>query len=278
MESAQKHLSGNPTYRDLTRKTATGVEFSTGTYMMPSLSQTSMRAALWVTFVAYGFNVLAPQTAHSQNANSRQNECTTSEILKPTTKTLPGTYTEEAEKNNIEGTVVLCLTVDASGKVTDVRPLSGPSQLLQPSVDAARKWQFEPPRKAPASTKTEMTYSMTKACPEGKGSDAGEIVVTIVPTEHENGGDLKIIGKVSQPLPPYPEAARAERRRGQLYLSILVNPDGSVTDVRITKSLDELLDKLTVETVRTWRFKVSSGGKPTNFSVTLSFRIPCLDH
>jgi TonB family protein len=123
-----------------------------------------------------------------------------------------------------------------------------------------------------------MTYSMTKACPEGNGSDAGEIVVTIVPTEHEKGGDLKIIGKVSQALPRYPEAARAERRRGQLYLSILVDPDGSVTDVRITKSLDELLDKLAVETVRTWRFEVSSGGKPTNFSVTLSFRIPCLDH
>ena len=271
-------MSGNATYRDLTRKTATGVEFSTGTYMMPSLPRTSMRAVLCVTFAGYGFNVLAPQTAHSQNTNSPQNECATSEILKPTTKTLPGTYTEEAEKNNIEGTVVLCLTVDASGKVTDVRPLSGPSQLLQPSVDAAKKWQFEPPRKAPASTKTEMTYSMTKACPEGKGSDVGEIVVTIVPTEHEKGGDLKIIGKVSQALPPYPEAARAERRRGQLYLSILVNPDGSVTDVRITKSLDELLDKLAVETVRTWRFKVSSGGKPTNFSVTLSFRIPCLDH
>jgi TonB family protein len=245
---------------------------------MPSLRRISMRAVLWVTFAAYGFNLLAPQTAQSQNTNSQQNECATSEILKATTKTLPGTYTEEAEKNNIEGTVVLCLTVDARGKVTDVRPLSGPSLLFQSSVDAAKKWQFEPPRMAPASTKAEMTYRMTKACPEGKGSDVGEIVVTVVPTEHETLGDLKIIGKVSQALPLYPEAARAERRRGQLYLSILVNPDGSVTDVRITKSLDELLDKLAVETVRTWRFKVSSGGKPTSFSVTLSFRIPCLDH
>src|SRR6267154_1758750 len=118
---SKNHMSGNPTYRDLTRKTATGVEFSTGTYMMPSLTPTSMRAVLWVTFAAYGFDVLAAQTAHSQNTNSRQNECTTTEILKPTTKTLPGSYTEEAEKNNIEGTVVLCLTVDARGKVTDVR-------------------------------------------------------------------------------------------------------------------------------------------------------------
>src|ERR1700738_774076 len=88
---------GHVRFRDksgLEPDTATSVEFSPGTYMMPSLPWTSTRAVLWVTFAAYGFNVLAPQTAHSQNTNSRQNECATSEILKPTTKTLPGTYTE----------------------------------------------------------------------------------------------------------------------------------------------------------------------------------------
>lgn len=118
-------------------------------------------------------------------------------------------------------------------------------------------------------------YTLTKACPEGKGMDQGDIVTTMVPTE-EHPGDLKILGKLYQPWPPYPEAARAERRRGQLYLSIVVNPNGSVSDVQITKPLDELLDKTAVDTVRTWRFKVSPG-RPTRFSVTLSFRIPCLD-
>lgn len=107
--------------------------------------------------------------------------------------------------------------------------------------------------------------------------DEGDIVTTIIPAE-EKTGDLKILGKLYQPWPSYPEAARAERRRGQLYLSVVVNPDGSVSDVRITKSLDELLDESALETVRTWSFKVSAGGRPTRFSVTLSFRIPCLDH
>lgn len=114
---------------------------------------------------------------------------------------------------------------------------------------------------------------MTKPCPEGKGSDVGEIIVTIVPSEVGKDGGLKIIGNEYRPLPLYPEAARSQRIRGQLYLDMVVNPDGSVMDVRITKSLDELLDKLALETVRTWRFKVSSRGKPTYFSVTLSFRL-----
>ncbi|HXN50824.1 MAG TPA: energy transducer TonB [Candidatus Acidoferrum sp.] len=245
--------------------------------MTPALLPMSMRAVLFVTFATIVLNVTEPEVALCQNINSRRNNCTISENLKPT-KTVSGTYTEEATKKNVEGTVVLCVTVDGHGKVTDISPLSGPPELLQLSSDAARQWQFEAPPKAPASTKIEMSYSLTKACPEGKGSDAGDIVVTIVPTDDEQLGNLKIIGRLYQPWPPYPEAARAERRRGQLYLSIVVNPDGSVSDVRITKSLDELLDKPAVETVRTWRFKVSPGGRPTRFSVTLSFRIPCLDH
>jgi TonB family protein len=244
--------------------------------MLPSVLPLYVRVVVGVVFFSLAVNVTKPQVTVSQDTNSQRNRCAISENLKPT-KTLLGTYAEEATKKNVEGTVVLCATVDGHGKVTDVRPLSGPPELLQPSMDAARQWQFEAPPKAPAFTRIQITYSLTKACPEGKGMDAGDIVTTIVPTD-EKEGDLRIIGKLYQPWPPYPEVARAERHRGQLYLSIVVNPDGSVSDVRITKSLDELLDKSAVETVRTWRFKVSPGARPTTFSVTLSFRIPCLDH
>ena len=236
---------------------------------------TVMRAVVFVIFSACALSLTKPQVALCQSANPPRNECAVTDVLKAT-KTVSGSYTEEATKENIEGAVVLCVTVDGHGKVTGVSPISGPSGLLQPSMDAARQWQFEAPPKAPASAKIEMRYSMTKACPEGKGSDTGEIITTIVPSD-EKAGDLKIIGELGQLQPPYPEAARAERRRGQLYLSVVVNPDGSVTDVRIVKPLDELLDKSAVETVRTWTFKVSPGGRPTRFSVTLSFRIPCLD-
>lgn len=235
-----------------------------------------MRTVAFAIFAALALNVIKPLVALGQSADSQRNGCSASEILKPT-KTVSGTYTEEATKKNVEGTVVVCVTVDGNGRVIDVRPLSGPSELLQPSMDAARRWRFEAPRKAPASSTLEMKYSLTKPCPEGKGFDAGDVVVTIVLTDAEKVGDLKILGKLDQASPPYPEAARAERTRGQLHLSIVVNPDGSVTGVRIVKPLDELLDNPAVETVRTWKFKVSPEGKATRFSVTLNFRIPCLD-
>jgi len=233
------------------------------------------RRALTLAITVFVLSMANPRSALCQNDQGQRNDCAVGESLK-TIKTVPGTYTEEATRKNVEGTVVLCAIVNGQGKVTHVGPINGPPELLQLSMDAARQWEFEAPPKAPAHTQIQMTYRLTKACPEGKGMDQGDIVATIVPTE-EHEGDLKILGKLYQPWPPYPEAARAQRRRGQLYLSVVVNPDGSVSDVQITKPLDELLDKSAVETVRTWRFKVSTGGRPTRFSVTLSFRIPCLD-
>lgn len=234
-----------------------------------------LKRASTLAITVFVLSVANPRSALCQSDQGQRNDCAVSEILK-TTKTVPGTYSEEATRKNAEGTVILCVTVNGRGKVTHVSPISGPPELLQSSMDAARQWEFEAPPKAPAHTRIEMTYRLTKPCPEGKGWDQGDIVTTIVPAE-EHEGDLKIVGRLYQPWPPYPEAARAERRRGQLYLSIVVNPDGSVSDVQITKSLDDLLDKPAVETVRTWRFKVSPGGRPTRFSVTLSFRILCLD-
>jgi TonB family protein len=245
--------------------------------MAPGIPTSFIGAIVCIIVAAFAPSVTKSKIILRQDAGAQRNKCAISETLKPT-KTVQGTYTKEATNKNVEGAVVLCVTVDAHGRVTDVTPLSGPPELLQASVEAARQWQFEAPPKAPASTQIEMTYSMTKACPEGKGSDVGDIVVTAVPSNAQKAGDLKILDKLIQPRPPYPETIRVERRRGQIYLSVVVNPDGNLTDVRIVKSFDERLDKSTLDTVRMWRFKVSpEDGKPTAFFITLSFRIPCFD-
>lgn len=128
------------------------------------------------------------------------------------------------------------------------------------------------------AVKVETTYRISGACPDGR-SDAGEITVDLCPDLEGGRTDvLKLLGSDFRPLPDYPEVARSQRRRGQLYLSLVVNSDSSVTDVRVVKALDELLDRLALETVRTWRFDVSLGGKATRFFLTLSYRIPCFDH
>jgi TonB family protein len=53
-------------------------------------------------------------------------------------------YPEIARRMKISGVVRLEVTVDASGKVTDVKTLSGNHMLSSAAEDAVRKWKFEP--------------------------------------------------------------------------------------------------------------------------------------
>lgn len=53
-------------------------------------------------------------------------------------------YPELAKRMRITGVVKVEATVDAAGKVTDVKALSGSSALVNAAEDAVRKWRFAP--------------------------------------------------------------------------------------------------------------------------------------
>lgn len=51
-------------------------------------------------------------------------------------------YPEIAKRMRISGDVKIQATVDAEGKVTDVKAVSGNSALVNAAQDAVRKWRF----------------------------------------------------------------------------------------------------------------------------------------
>ena len=53
-------------------------------------------------------------------------------------------YPEIAKRMKIGGAVKLEVTVDADGKVADVKPVSGNQMLSIAAQDAVRKWRFVP--------------------------------------------------------------------------------------------------------------------------------------
>lgn len=70
-------------------------------------------------------------------------------------KTQP-TYPEIAKRMRVSGVVRLTVTVDADGKVTDVKPLSGNGMLSAAAEEAVRKWRFEP---GPATSTVEVAIN-----------------------------------------------------------------------------------------------------------------------
>jgi protein TonB len=68
-------------------------------------------------------------------------------------------YPEDLKKRGIEGLVVLSLSIDAQGNVTNARVLSGPGYgLNEVARDAARKLKFRPATKQGKPVPTELTY------------------------------------------------------------------------------------------------------------------------
>ena len=57
---------------------------------------------------------------------------------------VPPVYPEIAKRLRITGEVRLVATVDAQGKVKDVKPVSGNHMLEGAAENAVRQWKFEP--------------------------------------------------------------------------------------------------------------------------------------
>ncbi|RKH71759.1 energy transducer TonB [Corallococcus interemptor] len=71
-------------------------------------------------------------------------------------------YPDEARRAGIEGTVTLSIAIDAEGKVSSVKVISGPGYGLNEAArDAIRRFRFKPAIKGGEPVATEMKYSYT---------------------------------------------------------------------------------------------------------------------
>lgn len=53
-------------------------------------------------------------------------------------------YPEEARSQRIQGNVILHAIIDKDGTITHLEPISGPPDLIAPSVQAVRRWRYKP--------------------------------------------------------------------------------------------------------------------------------------
>ena len=83
---------------------------------------------------------------------------------------------------------------------------------------------------------------------------------------------------VSDGKPDYTVEAKQQGIQGIVELSVVVKDDGTIGDVKVTKSLDEKygLDEQAVIAMKKWRFKPGTkDGKPVAVEVTveMSFKL-----
>jgi TonB family protein len=90
------------------------------------------------------------------------------------------------------------------------------------------------------------------------------------PTSIQQPGTIVQPSVIREVKPQYPDAALAAGRSGEVTLECVVNPDGSVGEVRVITSLDPSLDAEAVKALKQWQFKPGSkDGKPVPVAVTV---------
>ncbi len=106
---------------------------------------------------------LNPQTNKSQQANDEKaytgKELDAKAFL---VKRVEPKYTKDARKHKVEGTVVIRCIFSSTGKVTDIKVISGlPDGLTEKAVEAARLIRFKPATKngKPVSMYMQLEYN-----------------------------------------------------------------------------------------------------------------------
>jgi periplasmic protein TonB len=93
---------------------------------------------------------------------------------------------------------------------------------------------------------------------------------------YEVGNGVIAPKPIYTPDPEYSEKARKKKTNGTVVVAMIVTQEGRVRDVKITKGLDEGLDKQALAAVRTWKFEpATKDGKPVavHLNVDVSFRL-----
>jgi len=83
--------------------------------------------------------------------------------------------------------------------------------------------------------------------------------------ELRNAGDFGITAPKAtyRPFPEYTDKARRKKIQGVVVVGVVVNPDGTVRDASVVKSLEPGLDKQAIAAVRKWKFQpATKDGRP----------------
>ena len=190
-------------------------------------------------------------------------------------------YPREAAKNGVEGTVYVRFIVFPDGHVGSVKVIRSADPLLD--AEAVRVIQSSPawtPGKQ-RGHKVPVAYTVPVAFTTGKkevkpapvASPGGEIFFIVEQMPKFQGGTIDDFQKwVAQQL-VYPKDAAEKGISGRVFLSFIVEPDGSVSHVKVIKGSYPSLDAEAVRVVKSspkWEPGLQRGHK-VRVSISLPF-------
>ena len=214
-------------------------------------------------------------------------------------------YPEECKAKGIQGRVTIQFVVNKDGSIPEIKTLRSPNPLLSDEairvVKAMPKWKpaqnkgkavrsrFRLPInfRIPDTEKKVTITGQGKPSGEvttitGQGKPSGEVVddnVSIIhETDAEFPGGLEAMYKWIADQLKYPEECIAKNIQGRVTTQFVVDIDGSITDIKVLKSPDDLLSQEAIRIVKAmpkWK-PATYDSKPVrrDLRIPLNFRLP----
>ena len=149
-----------------------------------------------------------------------------------------------------ENVVMLKATIDKSGKVENLKMLSGHPMLVPAPLEAVSQWEYRPyeVNGIPRVVETTIRVEFSKGNEGGTGTSAPQAESPVL-VAAEDMHD-RLVYKVA---PMYPPLARQARIQGTVILRININKLGEVRDTQLVNG-HPLLAPAAVEAVKKWRY------------------------
>lgn len=182
-------------------------------------------------------------------------------------------YPEEARREKIEGDVYVRFNIGEDGSVSHIKVVKGikDGEMLEKEakrlVSIMPKWTPGYDNNKPASKQVTIRISFIL-----KDDTIAKTPPIIIDTTHEERpqfpGDFE--SWASHNL-IYPNEARARKIEGRVYISFVVEKDGSISNVNILKGADESLDREAVRLVSSMPKWIPGkiNGNPSRFNYTM---------
>jgi len=152
-------------------------------------------------------------------------------------------YSEEARQAGYQGTVLLYVQVDPSGKPVNMRVLHSLGLGLdQKAIEAVQKWQFKPGTKdgVPVTVEAQVEVNFRLLGP-------WRITRQEYDTAAVTGATKPVVQSAS-----YPPNCKGDP--ASVTLSLLVGADGKPSNVQVIRSSNASFEQPAVEAVKRWMF------------------------
>jgi TonB family protein len=178
-------------------------------------------------------------------------------------------YPGIAVPDQVDGDVVMRVTIAADGSVTNIRVTHGLPQLIRPAVHAVAQWQYEPYRVNGVATPIDtgitvhFKFARNTLSPSGVAQAEGQSAPLTaarpsLPPPPE--GVIRISGRVMATMvekkvdPVYPADAIAVDAQGSVLLLATIRKTGEVGEVQVVSGPQRFRDAA-MDAVKQWHYQ-----------------------